>query len=133
MNAPKYGNDDIKVDDILARWENWFTKMCKNYESLYAKPYYSCQISVSTHGAMGAATIASPDGRLSGTTFADGSMSAYPGTDRNGPYALMTSATVWDHSKSPKAELDTLNGASDHMVSELGLTVLQKVTLEICC
>jgi 4-hydroxyphenylacetate decarboxylase large subunit len=55
---------------------------------------------------MGAVTIATPDGRLSGTTFADASLSAYPGTDRNGPYALMTSATVWDHSKSQNSQLN---------------------------
>lgn len=48
----------------------------------------------------GAATLASADGRLSGTTFADASMSAYPGTDRNGAYALFESATCWDHSRS---------------------------------
>ncbi|MCX6112856.1 MAG: MFS transporter, partial [Proteobacteria bacterium] len=106
LKAPKYGNADPAADSILKEWEDWYTSMCKNYESLYGKPYYPCQISVSTHGAMGAVTIASPDGRLYGTTFADGSLSAYPGTDRNGPYALMTSATVWDHAKSQNSQLN---------------------------
>lgn len=106
LKAPKYGNADPEVDNILKDWEEWFTSMCYQYESLNAKPLYPCQISVSTHGAMGAATSATPDGRLSGTTFADGSMSAYPGTDRNGPYALMTSATVWNHSKSQNSQLN---------------------------
>ncbi len=55
---------------------------------------------------MGAATVASPDGRLSGTTFSDGSMSAYAGTDRNGPYALFNSATVWDHTKSQNSQMN---------------------------
>jgi 4-hydroxyphenylacetate decarboxylase large subunit len=67
---------------------------------------YPCQISVSTHGAMGSATIASADGRLSGTTFADASLSAYPGTDRNGPFALMSSAAGWDHSQSQNSQLN---------------------------
>ncbi len=67
---------------------------------------YACQISVSTHGAQGSATMATPDGRLSGTTYADASMSAYPGTDRNGPFALMSSATVWDHSNSQNSQLN---------------------------
>ena len=31
---------------------------------------------------------------------------------------------LWDHSKSSKAEMDTLKGASNHMVSELGLEVV---------
>jgi 4-hydroxyphenylacetate decarboxylase large subunit len=106
LTAPKYGNDDPYVDSILKEWEDWFCAMCYGYESLNARPYYACQISVSTHAPMGAATLATPDGRLAGTTFADGSVSAYPGTDRNGPYALFTSATCWDHSKSQNSQMN---------------------------
>ena len=106
LTAPKYGNDDPYVDSILKEWEDWFCAMCYDYESLNARPYYACQISVSTHAPMGAATLATPDGRLAGTTFADASMSAYPGTDRNGPYALFASATCWDHSKSQNSQMN---------------------------
>ena len=106
LTAPKYGNDDPCADDILREWEHWFCGMCGEFESLYGFPLYACQISVSTHAPMGAATIASPDGRLAGTTFADASMSAYPGTDRQGPYALFTSATCWDHSMSQNSQMN---------------------------
>jgi 4-hydroxyphenylacetate decarboxylase large subunit len=106
LTAPKYGNDDPDVDGILKEWEEWFCGMCYDYESLNAHPYYACQISVSTHAPMGGTTMATPDGRLAGTTFADGSMSAYPGTDRNGPYALFTSATCWDHSRSQNSQMN---------------------------
>jgi len=106
MDAPKYGNDDLYADSILRDWEEYFCSMTHNYKSLYDQPLYACQISVSTHGPMGAVTLASPDGRLSGTTFADASMSAYPGTDRQGPYALFQSATCWDHSHSQNSQLN---------------------------
>jgi len=106
LQAPKYGNDDPYADSILLEWENFFCPDCETYESLHAQPMYACQISVSTHGAMGSATLASPDGRLSGTTFADASMSAYPGTDKNGPYALLNSAAIWDHSMSQNSQLN---------------------------
>ncbi len=106
LTAPKYGNDNPYVDTILRSWEDWFCRTCRDYESLNARPLYPCQISVSTHAPMGAAAIATPDGRLSGTTFADASMSAYPGTDRNGPYALFESATCWDHSRSQNSQLN---------------------------
>jgi len=106
LQAPKYGNDDIFADSILLEWEEFFCPDCYNYESLYGHPFYACQISVSTHGAMGSATIATADGRLRGTTFADASMSAYPGTDRNGPYALFNSATIWDHGQSQNSQLN---------------------------
>lgn len=106
LQAPKYGNDDPYADQILAEWENFFCPDTRNYHSLYARPMYPCQISVSTHGAMGSAAVASADGRLRGVTFADASMSAYPGTDKNGPYALMQSACVWDHSMSQNSQLN---------------------------
>jgi 4-hydroxyphenylacetate decarboxylase large subunit len=106
QEAPKFGNDNPYVDSIFREWEEWFCTMCHDYVSLYGEPLYACQISVSTHAPMGAVTLASPDGRLSGTTFADGSVSAYPGTDKNGPYALFSSATCWDHSRSQNSQLN---------------------------
>ncbi|MCD4680121.1 MAG: 4-hydroxyphenylacetate decarboxylase large subunit [Bacteroidales bacterium] len=106
FDAPKYGNDDKYVDDLFKEWQIWFNKMCKDYRSLYDEPMYSCQISVSTHAPMGAVTLATPDGRLCGTTFADGSVSAYPGTDKNGPYALFSSATCYNHALSQNSQLN---------------------------
>ncbi len=106
LDAPKFGNDNPFVDAILKEWEEWFCDMAHNYRSLYDQPMYACQISVSTHGPMGAVTLATPDGRLSGTTFSDGSVSAYPGTDKNGPYALFNSATCWNHAQSQNSQLN---------------------------
>jgi len=106
LMAPKYGNDDPYADEVLANYEAWFCDMCHNYESLYGKKMYACQISVSTHGVQGSITLATTDGRLAGTTYADGSMSAYPGTDRNGPYALFNSASCWDHSCSQNSQMN---------------------------
>ena len=87
-------------------WQNWFCEMAHNYRSIYDKPMYACQISVSTHGPMGAVTLATPDGRLAGTTYSDGSVSAYAGTDKNGPYALFNSATCWNHSLSQNSQMN---------------------------
>jgi len=106
LDAPKYGNDDKYVDNIFREWQIWFAQMCSNYKSLYDEPLYPCQISVSTHAPLGAVTLATPDGRLSGTTFSDGSVSAYPGTDKNGPYALFNSATCYNHSLSQNSQLN---------------------------
>ncbi len=106
LDAPKFGNDDPFVDEIMKAWEEWFCNMTHDYRSLYNEPMYACQISVSTHGPMGAVTLAGADGRLCGTTFSDGSVSAYPGTDRNGPYALFNSATCWNHATSQNSQLN---------------------------
>jgi 4-hydroxyphenylacetate decarboxylase large subunit len=107
LRAPKYGNDKPYVDDMLYDWEQWFCEdMPHKFESLYAEPLYVCQMSVSTHGPEGAVTGATADGRLEGTTFADASMSAYPGTDTHGQYALFESATGWDHSMSQNSQMN---------------------------
>ena len=106
LRAPKYGNDDPYADQILYTYEDWFCHIGDAFQSLYAEPFYVCQMSVSTHGPMGAVTGATADGRLSGTTFADASMSAYPGTDKNGQYALFESATGWDHAMSQNSQMN---------------------------
>lgn len=106
LKAPKHGNGLPETEKLLVEYEDWFCEICTNYESLYAKPMYACQISVALHAAVGMAAAATPDGRLCGTAFADGSMSAYPGTDRNGPYALMASGCCWDQSRSQNSQLN---------------------------
>ena len=106
LKAPKHGNGEKMTEEILVEYEDWFCDLCNQYQSLYAKPMYACQISVALHAAVGMATCATPDGRLCNTALADGSMSAYPGTDRNGPYALMASSCCWDQSKSQNSQMN---------------------------
>lgn len=96
VNAPKYGNADKYADEELVRYEDLMLPEMLRLKSYMGKQYYMCQISVSTHGPQGAITLATPDGRLCGTTYADGSMSPAPNTDKNGIYALFESATCYD-------------------------------------
>ena len=65
-----------------------------------------CQISVSTHGPQGFITLADAAGRLAGTTYSDGSMSAAAGTDKNGVYAIFESATCHDHSLHQNSQMN---------------------------
>ena len=106
VNAPKYGNADMAADSILVDYEHYITEAVKKFHSYYGKPLYVCQISVSTHGPQGFITLATADGRLAGTTYADGSMSAAAGTDKNGVYAIFESATVYDHSLCQNSQMN---------------------------
>ncbi|AIF53511.1 4-hydroxyphenylacetate decarboxylase large subunit [Pelosinus sp. UFO1] len=106
LTTPKFGNNNAYVDTILKEYEEWLVIACSRAESLYGKKMYPCQISVSTHGPQGAATLATPDGRLGGTTYSDGSVSAYPGTDTSGLYALFESANIWDHTTSQNSQMN---------------------------
>src|SRR5699024_12509216 len=74
-------------------------------ESFFGKPEYLCQISVSTHGPQGFITLATADGRLAGTTYSDGSVSAAPGTDKNGVYALFESRSE-EHTSELQSRFD---------------------------
>lgn len=106
VNAPKYGNADKRADDILVAYEYYMYDHVRKYHSYYGKPLYMCQISVSTHGPQGFVTLATADGRLAGTTYADGSLSAAAGTDKNGIYAIFESATVYDHSMEQNSQMN---------------------------
>ncbi|WP_027938505.1 4-hydroxyphenylacetate decarboxylase large subunit [Anaeroarcus burkinensis] len=106
LRAPKHGNADLFVDELLAEYEGWMCQAVQQCESLYGKPLQAAQFVTAHHGPQGIITLASADGRLSGTTYSDASMSAYPGTDKNGPYALFASATVWDHTESQSSQLN---------------------------
>ena len=106
INAPKYGNADWAADRFLKWYEDTMYPLTREFNSYYGKPLYMCQISVSTHGPQGFITLATADGRLAGTTYSDGSMSAAAGTDKNGIYAIFESATVYDQSTQQNSQMN---------------------------
>lgn len=106
INAPKYGNADPAADRFLKWYEETMFPMTRQFKSYYGKELYMCQISVSTHGPQGFVTLADAGGRLAGTTYSDGSVSAAAATDKNGIYAIFTSATVYDHGTQQNSQMN---------------------------
>lgn len=53
LKAPKYGNDDWYVDQILADYEKWLCKAVHNYESLYGRKLQAGQFITAHHGPQG--------------------------------------------------------------------------------
>ncbi|MDD5094834.1 MAG: pyruvate formate lyase family protein [Dehalococcoidia bacterium] len=93
IDAPKYGNDDDYVDQITKDWFDLFYKMAIIYKShVNTDDGRPEAVSVSLHRLFGHYCGALPNGRKSLQPFADGITSAYPGTDKNGPTALIKSA-----------------------------------------
>lgn len=123
VNAPKYGNAIKYVDDILKDYEYYMADFVRRFYSYMGKPLYLCQISVSTHGPQGFVTLATADGRLAGTTYSDGSMSAAAGTDKNGVYAIFESAAVYDHSMHQNSQMNL----KLHPTAVKGLTGTRKL------
>lgn len=90
--APKYGNQDERVDSIVRAIYDEFCNEELSYKTRLGnddgRPY---AIVVSGHGYFGENTGAQPCGRVCGS-LTDGSVSATPGSDLNGPTALASSA-----------------------------------------
>jgi formate C-acetyltransferase len=93
LDAPKHGNDD---DEMTALVRRVYDNMLESYNQtgpcyLGKKGKADCY-SKSLHNLNGAVMGALPNGREARRALTDGSVSAMPGSDRNGPTALANSA-----------------------------------------
>ena len=107
LNAPKHGNGDPDMDRLVRRvYDSSMDQYQASGESFYGKNMANIEAySLSIHNYFGMLTGALPSGRKKGTPLTDGSVSATPGTDKNGPLALCGSAA--------KA-IDTVRYGSNH-------------------
>jgi len=92
LKAPKFGNADDYVDQIAVELYDAYSEATQQNLNWLGEPWRPSTLSVTSHVVHGNACGASPDGRKAGEHLCDGSVSAYPGTDTNGPTALMLSA-----------------------------------------
>jgi formate C-acetyltransferase len=106
LNAPKYGNDDPYVDDIVKDWYYLFGKIHDRLLDHQGRPALPEAFSVSSHFSLGARTGALPNGRNARISLTDATVSAQPGTDIKGPTAL---------AKSAARAIDTVKYASNHL------------------
>ncbi|WP_089610120.1 glycyl radical protein [Dehalobacterium formicoaceticum] len=106
LDAPKHGNDIKEVNEFVRKcydvvWEAYY-KAGRNYCGKLGKPD---AYSNSLHNLFGAVMGALPNGRPAYRALTDGSVSATPGTDHEGPTALINSAAY---------ALDTVKFNSNH-------------------
>lgn len=93
LEAPKYGNNDDYVDQIAARLWRDIGQIARTFTSAFdGAKVLPTAISITAHAPGGAITGATPDGRFSGETFADASISPEQGKDTHGPLAVLQSA-----------------------------------------
>ena len=95
-NAPKFGNNDPYVDEIVARCYKLFTDFVPTMPTITGGTTVPCGISITSHQPGGLLTGATPDGRKAGEILADGTMSPMQGVDTNGPLAVLQSAMKVD-------------------------------------
>lgn len=98
LDAPKYGNDDDRVDAILADLYAAWSHSAQLTRNWVGQPWRPSTLSVTTQVLHGKACGASPDGRRARQALADGALSAMPGTDLEGPTSMLRSAAKIDAS-----------------------------------
>lgn len=105
QNAPKYGNDDDYVDQLVVNAYNvYIDEMKKYHNTRYGRGpiggiYYAGTSSISANVPQGAGTLATPDGRKAGEPLAEGCSPSHS-ADKNGPTAVFRSV-----SKLPTREI----------------------------
>lgn len=91
--APKYGNDDERVDALARRWGDRYCELVAQHPTIRGGAYQPGFYTVSAHVPMGANVGALPDGRHAGEPLADGGLSPMTGRDRLGPTAVLRSVS----------------------------------------
>lgn len=95
--APKYGNDDDYVDELVARvGRDWCDEVAKYTIPRRGGTHAPGIYTVISNVPFGAVVGALPSGRLAGTPLADGGLSPQVGTDKKGPSAVINSASKVD-------------------------------------
>lgn len=89
--APKYGNDDDRVDGIAREVANHFYDEIHQYHDIFGLPFLTAFMGISNYIPMGRVLGATPDGRCAGEPSSEG-VSPYVGTDVSTPLAAMRSA-----------------------------------------
>jgi len=97
-NAPKYGNDEDYVDDLLVEaYDSYIDEIAKHKNTRYGRgpiggAYYAGTSSISANVPQGAGTSATPDGRHAGQPLAEGCSPSH-GSDKTGPTGVMKSVS----------------------------------------
>lgn len=101
LAAPKHGNDDPRLEHVIALVERLrdepMKQLCRDPRD--GRPFGNCHVVRSSAVKSGLVTPATPDGRLAGMPLAS-SVAASVGCERSGPTALLNSVCRLDVQKS---------------------------------
>ncbi len=96
LAAPKFGNDDERVDAIAKELFHYWAETAARFPTCLGGTHKPTGVSISAQWPGGAITGATPDGRRAGECLADGTVSAMRGRDIKGPTAVLNSAARVD-------------------------------------
>ncbi len=95
-NAPRYGNDDDRADDLMREVFDALHTEIDGRPNLRGGEYHVDMLPTTCHIYFGSVTGATAEGRHAGEPFSEG-ISPVQGADREGPTAVLASASKLDH------------------------------------
>ena len=130
--APKYGNDVEWVDQLGAKWANYFADGLKKYRNGRGGIYQMGLYTVSAHVPMGQNVGASADGRYAKDPLADGGVSAMYGRDINGPTALLHSVSKLPFEKASNGTLLNMKFLPQFFKTQTGIEKFTQLLRAVC-
>ncbi|MDY6935032.1 MAG: pyruvate formate lyase family protein [Spirochaetota bacterium] len=104
-NAPKWGNDDDYVDEIMVRCLREVARHSKEIKCPSGNNWPALPENVSGNVLFSSIVHALPNGRKLGDALYDGGISPGPGLDKRGPTAVLKSCGKIDHISDGRAFL----------------------------
>lgn len=99
LDVPHWGNDDDFADSFYLDFFKSYCDVVRQQNNFLGEPYDPSMLAISTPVPFGKVCEAFPDGRLRFEPIADGVTSAFPGTDTEGPTAVIRSSSKVDHTE----------------------------------
>lgn len=91
LHAPKFGNDEADVDDMIRRVSDDSGAIIHSYDNSPFRPIMIAREGLAWHYYGGLGLGATPNGRRALEPLNDGSVSPMRGADKNGPTAVLRS------------------------------------------
>lgn len=129
-NAPKYGNDDERVDDFAADLFTYIADEIESYRSKFGVMTPGI-LPVSGNTPFGVEVGALPSGRRAGKPLADG-VSPNGGTDLNGPSAVLKSVANIPHDRFVQGTLLNMKLSPEMLATDNGKQQLMALLKSLC-
>jgi len=130
LDAPKYGNDDLMVDDIAGDIFTFIADEIEKYSSKFGRMTPGI-LPVSGNTPFGLEVGALPSGRHAWKPLADG-VSPSGGTDFNGPGAVMKSVANIPHARFVQGTLLNMKIEPAMLSTENGITQMMALLKSMC-
>ena len=130
VDAPKYGNDDPLVDDIVGRIFTFMADDIEQYAGKFGKMTPGI-LPVSGNTPFGLEVGALPSGRKAWKPLADG-VSPSGGSDSKGPTAVIKSVASLPHGRFVQGTLLNMKVEPDLFSTEFGVSQMMALLKSLC-